>query len=81
VQVGGDHAGTVDGEFDKPFFNGRRGDADGNFPFAGDGQLAKLTGLVCVFLFIAFVEEDEFERLQALVFGFDDNVINADRIG
>jgi hypothetical protein len=64
-----------------PFSTGDEAIPMGIFPFPGDGQLAKLTGLVCVFLFIAFVEEDEFERLQALVFGFNDNVINADRIG
>jgi hypothetical protein len=79
--MGGDHTGPVDGELDKPFFHGGGGNADGRFAFAGYGQLGKLTGLVGEFVFIAFVEEDEFEGLQALVLGLDDDVIDTDRIG
>jgi hypothetical protein len=37
--------------------------------------------LIGVFFFVAVVEEDELEGLEALVFGLDTDVIDADRIG
>jgi hypothetical protein len=79
--MGGDHTGPVDGKFDKAFFYGRGSNADGYFPFSGNRQLGKLTGLVGELVFVAVVEEDEFECLQALILGLDSDVIDTDRIG
>ena len=79
--MGGHHAGAVDGELDEPFLHRGRGDADGDLSLAGDGKLGELAGLIGEFLLITVVEEDEFEGLQAFVFGLYGDIVDADRIG
>ncbi len=71
----------VDREHDKALFGRGGGDADGDFPLAGDGQLRELAGLVGEFLFVAGIQEHELEGFEVLVFGLDRDGVDADRIG
>ena len=52
VKISGHKTDLVHGKFDKAFFSGRRGNTDGNFPFAGNRKLRELTGPVGKFFFI-----------------------------
>ena len=64
MQVTGvDHAGFIDGEFNKSFFHRGRGDADGDFTLAGNGQFSELSGPVGEFgLVFGLFDKNKFER-------------------
>ena len=80
MQVSGHQPDFVDGEFEKALLGRRRGNTDGNFAFSGDGKLGKLARVVSKFFLVGLVQEYEFERFQVFVFGFGDDLINANRI-